>query len=180
MEFNLPKVNFILKTRDIFNSNIIANYPVSNEKGSINQYRTSMTWNAVNMKDILGELYNQYDLFNIELIVFSAAQILGNFGVTDNDRNVIFKMAGLDWVYNTYDTTSFNTKNEAIVGCHRFASQTNVFNASNIRRMTSTFRKNQIVNITITLTTIFGTLPEMNVNTVFPNMNFGFIITPVS
>lgn len=180
MEFNLPKVNFVLKTRDIFNSNTIADYPVSNSKGSINQYRTSMTWNAISMKNMLGELYNQYELFNIELIGFSAAQILSNFGVTDNDRNVIFKMSGLDWVYNTYNTSTFNTTNQAVVGCHRFASQTNVFNASNTRRMTSTFRKNQIVDITITLNTILGTLPNMNVNTVFPNMNFGFIITPVS
>jgi hypothetical protein len=180
MEFNLPKVNFILETRDISTSNVIANYPVSNTKGSVNQSRTSMTWNAINMRNILGNLYDKYELFNIELVGFSAYQVLSNFGVTDNDRNVIFKMSGLDWVYNTYDTNTFNTTNQAIVGCQRFATQTNVFNASNTRRMTSTFRKNQIVNITITLNTIMGTLPNMNPNTVFPSMNFGFIITPVS
>jgi hypothetical protein len=180
MEFNVPKVNFILKTRDISLLNGAGNFPLSNQFGSINSSRTSTTWNAINIKNILGELYDQYELFNIELIGISIASYSGNFGTTDNDRNVIINMSGLDWVYNNYNTSSLSTTNQAIVGSHKFATQAAAQSFSNIRRMISTFRKNQVVDITITLTTVQGTLPNINAGQLFPFQNYAFVITPVS
>lgn len=180
MEFDTPKVNFILRESDISTSNVVGDYPLSNSVGSINQYRTSITWNAVNIKNILGSLYDNYELFNLEVRSITNPIPTTLFGVSDNDRAITFKMAGLDWVFNTYDTSSGNTVNEAIFTNQRFTNQTTTLNTVGIRRMTTTFRKCITANITISLYNVNDVPPNMNVGTIWPQMIFGFKITPVS
>ena len=180
MEFDTPKVNFMLRESDISTSNVVGDYPLSNSVGSINQYRTSITWNAVNIKNILGSLYDNYELFNLEVRSITNPIPTTAFGVTDNDRAITFKMAGLDWVFNTYDTSSGNTVNEAIFSNSRFSNQTTSLNQVGIRRMTTTFRKCITANITISLYNIDSEPPNMNVGTIWPQMIFAFKITPVS
>lgn len=180
MEFDTPKVSFILRESDISASNVVGDYPLSNEKGSVNQYRTSITWNAVNIKNILGNLYDKYELFNLEVKYISNPIPTTLFGVTDNDRCVLFKMAGLDWVFNTYDTASGNTTSQAIISSQRFSNQNNTLNFIGTRKITSTFRKSITANITINLYNVFGVPPNMNVNTIWPQLIFAFNITPVS
>lgn len=180
MEYNVPKVNFLLRTRDISLLNTAVNFPLSNQFGSINSTRTSTTWNAVNFKNILGNLYDEYEMFNIEFIGLSIGTYSGAFGTTDNDRNVIVYMSGLNWNYNNYDTASISTTNEAIIGSHKFGTQNAAVSFSNIRRMISTFRKTQTADITITLKTVEGTLPNVTAGQLFPFQNYSFVITPVS
>ena len=67
MEFNTAKVSFKLNTKNISASNVVGDYPVSNVVGSISQFRTSIKWNAINIKNLLGELYNEYELYNIQM-----------------------------------------------------------------------------------------------------------------
>lgn len=180
MEFNTPKVNFTLNTSDISASDTVGDYPLANTKGSINQYRTSITWNAVNIKNILGTLYDKYELFNLEIRSVGSPIPPTLFGVTDNDRTLTLKMSGLDWVFNSYDTNSGNTVNEAIIGNRRFNSQTAQNNIIIGQRLITTFRKCITANITINLYNVDGTLPNMNVNTIFPQQIFVFKIIPVS
>lgn len=180
MEFDTPKVNFILRESDISTSNIVGDYPLANSVGSVNQYRTSITWNAVNIKNILGSLYDNYELFNLEIRSISNPIPTTLFGVTDNDRAITFKMSGLDWVFNTYDTSSGNTTNQAIIGNQRFSNQTTTLNTVGIRRMTTTFRKCITANITINLYNINNAPPDMNAGTIWPQLIFAFKITPVS
>lgn len=180
MEFDTPHISFILRESDISASNVVGDYPLANEKGSINQYRTSITWNAVNMKNILGSLYDKYDLFNLEVRYSSNPIPTTAFGVTDDDRCIVFKMAGLDWVFNTYDTASGNTTSEAIISSQRFSNQTTTLNFIGTRKITSTFRKSITANITINLYNVEGVPPNMNVNTIWPQLIFAFNITPVS
>ena len=180
MEFNTPKVNFTLKTSDISTSDVVGDYPLSNSIGSINQYRTSITWNAVNIKNILGSLYDQHELFNLEIRSVGSPIPPTLFGITDNDRMLTIKMAGLDWVFNTYDTIYGHQTSEAIIGNRRFNSQTAPNNIIINQRLITTFRKCITANITINLYNIFDIPPEMNAGTIFPQQIFVFKITPVS
>ena len=47
---------------------------VSNQYGTVNQFRNDFTWYNVSFKTILGDMYEQYDCFNIKLssIMYSA------------------------------------------------------------------------------------------------------------
>ena len=47
---------------------------VINQHGTVNQFRNDITWFNVSFKTILGDMYEQYDCFNIKLssIMYSA------------------------------------------------------------------------------------------------------------
>jgi len=36
--------------------------------GTVDQYRTNITWNNINMRLLLGDMYDRYDLFNLQLV----------------------------------------------------------------------------------------------------------------
>ena len=179
MEFILPKANFILKTSDISTSNVIGDYPLSNSKGSINATRTSITFNGVCIKNILGELYNNYELFNLQLV--SVGYPIGTtlYGVTNDDLNIHFGITGFDWVFTNYNTATSNTSRETFVSGVKFAGQGTSHNNPYYKQPVYTFRKCITTDITINLYTINGTLPNMNIGTIWPRLTFNFIITPV-
>jgi hypothetical protein len=178
MEFNIKKANFILKTADILNSNVVADFPVSNYKGSINSTRTSITWNGVCIKNILDKLYDDYELFNISLIMVGYPIGPTGYGVTAEDRTIHFGITGLDWVYTNYNAITGNTSRESLCNAITFVEgQANNFDANH--NPSYTFRKCITTDITINLYTIMGTLPNMNVATIFPQLTFDFVITPI-
>jgi len=176
MEFNIKKANFILKTSDILNSNVVADFPVSNYKGSINSTRTSITWNGICIKNILDNLYDDYELFNMTLMVgYSIGPTA--YGVTLEDKAIHFGIMGLDWVYTNYNAITGNTSRESLCAVMSFVQG----QARSVERNNPsyTFRKCITTDITINLYTIMGTLPNMNVATIFPELTFEFVITPI-
>jgi hypothetical protein len=178
MEFDLKKNHFVLKTTDILNSNTIGDFPVSNANGSINATRTSITWNAISIKDILKEMYDDYELFNITLtmVVFPPTATTA-YGITVEDRTIHFGMTGLDWVFTNYNVTTRNTSTESILSSIIFFQAGAAINLAQNPNLT--FRKCNTTDITIKLYTIDGILPDMNAATIYPQMSFYFTITPV-
>jgi len=180
MEIDIPTVNFILRESDISASNTVGDYPLSNAKGSIDQFRTSITWNAVCIKNILGTLYDKYELFDLEVMNIQYPIPTTLFGVTDDDRCIHFIMSGLNWVFNSYNTFTFNTTSDAIITNARFTTQTAPFSTdSNYRRLRTTFRKCITTDINIDLYNVNDDPPNMNAGTIFPQLTFFFKITPV-
>ena len=177
MDFDLKKDRFVLKTIDILNSNTIGDFPVANSKGSINSTRTSITWNAISIKDILQDMYYDYELFNITLTLYHHATGTTAYGVTAEDRTIHFGMSGLDWVFTNYNCSTMNTSRECTISSFNYIAGQSLINA--FPNPTLTFRKNITADITINLYTILGTLPAMNAATIFPQMSFYFTITPV-
>ena len=55
---------FHLNTSDV---DTAGNGNVNNQYGSVNQYRSDITWYNVSFKTILGDMYDKYDSFNIKL-----------------------------------------------------------------------------------------------------------------
>lgn len=179
MEFDIPMVNFTLRESDISASNTVGDYPLSNSKGSIDEFRTSITWNAVSIKNILGSLYDKYEMFNLEVVMISYPIPTTLFGVDDDDRAITFIMSGLDWVFNSYNTFTLNTTNQAIISNMKFSSQTAPVSFGNYRRLTTTFRKCITTNLTIDLYNVNDDRPDMNAGTIFPQLTFTFKISPV-
>lgn len=180
MEFNTPKINFMLRMKDISTSNVVNDYPLANIVGSISQYRTSIKWNSVNIQNIIGrDLYSKYDIFNIQMV--SAGYSIGTtvYGTTADDRCVNIAMSGLDWQGSNYNIVTLNKTAETIMQCAIYGGQA-VSNVGTIIQMPAiSFRKCITTDITINLYTVLGIPPATNIGTMFPQMSFSFIITPV-
>lgn len=178
MEFNTTKVMMQLNTNDISTSDTIGDYPLSNTIGSVSQYRTSIVWYAVNIKNLLGDLYDKYELFNIQLLCAGYTSGTTAYGATADDLSIRFAMSGLNWVYCNYDVSTGNTVNKSIVGATIY-SGFGVADVGNLTNLTcNTFRKCITANICIDLNTVLGAYPNMNANTIFPQQSFTFVITP--
>lgn len=180
MEFNTAKVSLTLNTIDILASNVVINYPVNNSIGYVSQYRTSAQWYAVNIKNLLGDLYDKYELFNIQLECAGYARGPA-YGTTVDDLCVRITLDGLDWVYSNYNATSNTMTSKSIVGsCIYATAGVGTADVGNLQNLVcNTFRKCITANLGIDLYTVMGTSPNMDVDTIFPHLSFKFIITPV-
>lgn len=180
MELYVPRSLFTLKTCDISTSNVVNDYPLFNIRGSISQYRTSLTWNSINIQNIIGrDMYALYDTFNIEMV--SAEYAVGTtvYGMTADDLCIQFGMSGLDWVGSNYSIVTLNKSAEAIVGATQYGGQAVADVNTFLYRPVCTFRKCITTNISISLYTVLGIPPNMNVGSIYPQMSFAFIVTPV-
>lgn len=180
MDFDVPKVKLILQTKDISTSDDYLNYPISNTKGYINQYRTHIKWNAVNLRNVLGSLWDEYELFSIQFSNLGWSNNLATtYGVSADDLNISYGIAGLDWVYANYSTSKGNCVSETIMNGNIFNGTANSCGMKPYEGMTAIFRKQSTADISIKLYTVNGTLPNMNANTIWPQMIFDFTITPI-
>ena len=154
-----------LKTTDL-----TAGQPLSN--GSVDQYRTSMTWNNIDFRLLLGDMYDKYDLFNFKLANIGCSATLLTAGTDVTDRCVTLNLSGINFINNTYNSNTNNLSSSMVIGTYNFyASYSNEYNNS-----IATFTKgNDKCNISIQYKTIVGdTTPSTLVN--FPHMTFRFHI----
>ena len=110
------KSQLILKSSDISNlgyqgapnyapTERVADYVGQN--GSINTLQTSMTWNNINLRSLLGETYRDGASYNIclEQIIFGLTSNLGAFSAIQNNKTFNINMTGLPFV------KSYSSKN---------------------------------------------------------------------
>jgi hypothetical protein len=158
----------VLKTSDLTANSIT-------EIGEANQYMTSMTWYNINLRTLLGDMYDNYDIFNLSLNTFTSAVLNGVIGASLDDRQLLVKVSGLPFLNQTYDVAKGHNTSSTYVGSVYLtttASSWQIFNGFNV----ATFGKNQeLVNITITYERVIdGDLPT-TVNE-FPASVFFFSI----
>ena len=94
-------VRLVLKTSDL------------DYDGYGDEFGTAFTWTNINLRSLLGDLYNQYYYFNISLVSVSLSRCnaLDAASATDDDyenRNVLIKISGLPFINQTYDTLRKN------------------------------------------------------------------------
>jgi hypothetical protein len=70
--------------------------------GTCDQYRLTQTWNNINLRLLLGDMYDRYDLFNICLNTITTSAPTAAYGNTADDRNVVMKLSGLPFINQTY------------------------------------------------------------------------------
>ena len=82
----------VLKTSDLTNGS-------TTNIGSCDTLRQNFTWFNINLRALLGDLYNQYDYFNLSLISISSSLASANVNAgSTEDRLVYVKLGGLPFV----------------------------------------------------------------------------------
>jgi hypothetical protein len=156
-----------------------ASLVLSTNNGTSNTARTSITWNNINMRALLGDMYDKYDMFNLCLNTVATAVSANNFSASANDQQVMIRISGIPFINNTYNVgTTYNTNTQYVaIGTFTFANNayaTQYFYGSNI----ATFGKNQdICSITIDYIRLSDLSPALQANgQIFPHVTFIFDI----
>lgn len=139
-------VRLILKTSDLtLNS--------STNIGVCDQFRTSFTFNNINLRMLMGDMYNQYDYFNLLLNTVSASAATAGTGSSADDRFVYIKMAGLPFINQTYQQSTGNNGQYVFITTYQIPSTTVISNQFyNNPANVITFNKDQdLCNISFVL-----------------------------
>ena len=177
MQYITPKASFSLKCNDITMSDTFADYPVTNNVGTINASRTVITWYSINLENILGDLWGRADLFNLRLRYVSYNSQAA-FGATNDDQTIYFQMDGPMWNNANYDTGRGCVSSQSIIGATKYSTDTATV-LSFDDAFINTLRKQKTVNITISYLNAQFVVPTTNANAQFPRTAFYFDLTPV-
>jgi hypothetical protein len=181
---NLQFASLVLRSSDL-------TLGTTNQYGSCDQYRLTQTWNNINLRTLLGDMYDKYDLFNICLNTISTAgagvngTLLGGVAVTAADNlNVIVKLSGLPFVNQTYSVKQGCNTNVCPISTFLFANSGTLNNITTTQLFYSnnyyTFGKSQqTCNLTIQYARIIDDALPTTTNP-YPNMIFIFDIVGVS
>ena len=163
-------IRLVLKTSDLTANSTTA-------IGQCDQYKTTFTWFNINLRNLLGDLYNQYDYFNLSLISISSSLASANANAgSAEDRLVYVKLGGLPFVGQNYIQRTGNSGGLVTIGTFQIpmtSITTNQFynNSANV----CTFNTDQdLCNFTISFFRISDdTKPAITI----ANPNFAFIFT---
>lgn len=142
-----------------------------------NTDRTSFTWNNINLRNALGDMYEKYDLFTLYLNVIASDTVTTGYNLTDGDRQGLVRVSGLPFLNITYNS---NKMSSVIIGNY-------VYPVSNISQKVfgensyATFGKNQeLLNINIDMLRISDlTLCKPAASRTFPELVFWFSIVGI-
>lgn len=168
---NLENASLVLKSFDL--------PQVENNVGVKDLVNTSFTWKNIDLRTLLGTMYDKYDYFNLTLNTLASSQCRGlsvNFANNDsNQLSNIINISGLPWVNQTYKNAKGCNSGACVMGCYTFVpNQTSVqsYYSSNF----ATFSKNQdICSITITYANVYDGLSPITTQS-FPEAVFIFDI----
>jgi len=160
---------FHLNTWDIDNAGL---GNVNNQYGSVNQLRNDITWNNINFKTILGEMFEKYDKFNIKLSSIMYSSIAAP---SANPATLLLKVnvAGLPFSNCTYHSGTNSNSQYCTMGSYSLGINGTqmYFNDDNVFTIE---KPPAISSIRIYLTTLGDSVP--NWATLGPQLDFYFRI----
>ena len=139
--YNEESASLVLKSSDLPANG-------ANNIGSSDQFYTNMTWSNINLRTLLGSMYDKYDQFALVPVAYQSNIGDGNFGATSDDRIVTINIAGLPFTNNVYNTYTKTNQTSSTLYVTRFVQ--NTFMAGTTGGSVLTFTKNQeLVNLNI-------------------------------
>ena len=163
-------IRLVLKTSDLSVNSTTA-------IGQCDQFRTTFTWFNINLRNLLGDLYNQYDYFNISLISLSSSVATANAGAgSADDRLVFIKLGGLPFVGQSYNQRTENSGGLVTIGTYHIPGTAAIGNQYyNNSANVCTFNTDQdLCNFTVSFFRVIDdTKPTLTVS----NPQFAFIFT---
>ena len=163
----------VLKTSDLTTN-------ASTNIGTCDQFRTSFTWNNINLRMLLGSMYDQYDYFNISLISISSSltQALAA-GATADDKMVFVKMSGLPFINQTFQQSTGNNGTFAYISTLSIPltaiTATQFYN--NLGNVCTFNTDQDQCNINISFFRVLDdTRPALNAGNINPQFSFIFVI----
>ena len=92
------------------------NTTINNQYGTITNNRCNLTWKNINMRQVLGEMYDKYETFNLYLYQVAQSQGFGTVvACTANQQLVDIRIKGLQFLNNGYNVISRNNTNSAFL-----------------------------------------------------------------
>jgi hypothetical protein len=87
---------------------------------TINAQKTAFTFNNIDMKNVMGEMWDKYDQFALKLVSFSTE---GAVTVTFSQQgHITYNLRGLEWSNVIYETTGSNVNKEWVPVAYTFLS----------------------------------------------------------
>ena len=130
---------------------------------------------GVNLRILLGNMYDKYEKFNLCLVNISTGASNASLGTTQDDLNVSVNISGLPFINQTYNAGSGNNGSISTITTFQFVRGSCVnqyFYGNNF----ITFGKSQdVANITITLNRVANNQAP-STSTAYPNVSFIFSI----
>ena len=110
----------ILNTFDISISTTAGDYynvTVDNEFGTIANNRCNLTWKNINIRRVLGEMYDKYETFNMHLYQINQSQAFSALSHVASAQSLLVdvRIKGLPFLNNTYNFVSKNNTNTAFL-----------------------------------------------------------------
>jgi hypothetical protein len=137
------KATLVLKTSDL-------TFGQSNSVGSANATGTQCTWNNIDLRVLLGNLYEKYTRFNLSLNTFTT----GPCGtLTDAETGTYLSLSGLPFVNNTYAVKTNSLSREAFIGSVLWKPQSTIAATTS---STSTSFIGSITLLVLTVSTLNG------------------------
>jgi hypothetical protein len=165
--YNKESAQFILRSNDL---------PLTigtNSIGSmLNSYRTSMIWRNVDLKTIMGPLYDKYDLFTISLVTGMLSSYAGNpsnavaylnpvttitTNTTTVNKSTLLTLSGLSFRNSTYSLFTKSNLQYVNIGMMNLVGANIGTVISNFSNSNITFSKTvPIVDLSIQFRTIYN------------------------
>jgi hypothetical protein len=169
--YNAETATLVLRTADLTPN-------TTNAIGTADVYLLRMTWNNINLRTLLGSMYEKYDRFCLVPTQIQSVVAGGAIGSTADDRNCLVYISGLPFTNNTYNVSTLTNQNFAFLNFVRFVTGNPVIASSMGNNVM--FTKNQeLVNLTIFYQRInknAGGNYDVVTTSAYPNMLFSFNI----
>ena len=106
MSYNQEVASLVFNTSDL-------TVDATTYVGTCDEFRTEMTWSNINLRTVLGPMYDKYDTFclNCPNMFFTIGD--GVFGTNARDREIIINIRGLPFTNNTYNSALKTNYNHA-------------------------------------------------------------------
>ena len=173
--FNAETATLVLRSADLTAGS-------TNAVGTADTFLTNMTWNNINLRTLLGPMYEKYDRFVLVPTQIQSANGAASYGGTADDRNCLIFIRGLPFTNNTYNVSTLTNQNYAFIHFLRFNTGATATQQSNGNILL--FSKNQeLVNLNIFYQRINKNANgnyDVVTTVAFPHMLFGFNIFGVS
>ena len=158
----------------VLKTNVLTTNGTMNDYGVGNSTLTSFTWTNINLRTLLGDMFNKYDRYLLLLQNISHA-LAGTISTVD-DKAILINMSGLSFVNSTY-IQKLQSNSGALIVCPFIFVASNVQSQSYNNFAVSTFiKQNDIVNISINYTRIKD---DAAPTTTYPHVNFIFNIVGI-
>lgn len=151
---------------------------------TINAQKTDFTFSNINMRNVVGEMWDKYDVFAMKVVSSSIGGTITQ--ISGSTTGVIcYNMAGLIWENLHYDTAYMSQQYVPIVVYNAQPVSSNINNVISNTGQSYNFRKSgDLVNLNFTITNVnttggpstFGVITAGNI---FNDVTFHFVFEPV-
>ena len=160
----------------VLKTNVLPMDGTTNAYGTSNSMNNIFTWTNINLRTLLGDMFDKYDRFLLLLQNISNASPSATPGTAVDDRAFLINMSGLSFINSNY-VQKFQSDTGSVIICPYIMSGTNAQSQLYNNFAVAPFiKQNDIVNITINYTRIEDDVPVASTTTVYGHVCFIFNI----